>query len=173
MSNEKSKKIVEVADKKESVKLDTKKKNNKLPKILIALLVLVPGCFMIIRDYATNDKLPEGNFNAIVDIVSPEVAVEVLGKTTDGNRNVKFTVSDNEGGSALYGLCISEYETVSSALDADPDCFELVSLESQISYEVVMELPVNNDGSNTIYYAYARDNFNNISEAALVEIFAK
>jgi len=153
-------------------KVKTNNPNTNVTKlVLIIVIVLVVGIGSVygLKYLAHQRDLNSGMFNAIVDAVSPTVTAEVGEMNEDeSGKYVNVMIKDNDGGSALYGLCISEYDTIDEALDNDPDCFDNYLLNSQIYSEVSLELPL--DEVATIYYLYAKDNFGNISDNASVLI---
>ncbi len=149
--------------KKKNVK--TKNPNNKVGKVVAILVVVAAigvGFYFGNKYYEHQKNLKSGMFDAIVDAIAPTV-VATVGENNAENtgKEVSFQINDNEGGSALYGFCISEEPDIDAALDNDIECFETFLLDSNISYNLTLEIPFGD--TPTMYYAYANDNFGNVS----------
>ena len=156
---------------KKKVKTTNPNGNNitKLVIIIVAVVAVGIGSVYGLKYLAHQRDINSGMFNAIVDAVAPTITTEVGGMNEDeSGKYVSVMLSDNDGGSALYGLCISEFDTIDETLENDPECFDDYLLNSQIYSEVTLELPI--DEVSTTYYLYAKDNFGNTSEAASVVI---
>ena len=153
-------------------KVKTSNPNSNITKLVIMIVLVVVvgiGSAYGLKYLAHQRDLNSGMFNAIVDAVSPTVTAEVGEMNEDeSGKYVNVMIKDNDGGSALYGLCISEFDSVDEALENDPECFDDYLLNSQIYSEVSLEMPL--DEMSTTYYLYAKDNFGNTSEATPVVI---
>lgn len=145
--------------------------SNPTRLIILIVIVLVIGIGSVygLKYLAHQRDVNSGMFNAIVDGIAPTVEAEIGDINEDmSGRYVNVSVKDNDGGSALYGLCISDYDTVDETFENDPECFDNYLLNSQIYSELTLELPI--DEETTTYYLYAKDNFGNISEGTTVII---
>ena len=153
-------------------KIKTKNPNDNIGKLLIiTVLVIIVGIASAygLKYLSDQRDIKSGMFNAIVDGEAPVVTATVGEMNEDQTgKYVTVSIKDNDGGSALYGVCISEFDTVDETLENDPECFDNYLLNSQISSELTLELPI--DEVSTTYYLYAKDNFGNISEPASVVI---
>ena len=153
-------------------KVKTNNPNNNIGKlVIIIVLVIVIGSASAygLKYLAEQRDIKSGMFNAIVDGEAPVVTAAVGEMNEDqSGRYVTVSVKDNDGGSALYGVCISEFDTIDETLENDPECFDNYLLNSQIYSELTLELPI--DEEPATYYLYAKDNFGNISDSATVVI---
>lgn len=153
-----------------SKKIKTKNPNmdSEMKKLLIILLVIIVvgvAAYVGIHEYAKFKDDLSGEFQTIVDITAPSITA-TLSDITDAEigktKLVSFTISDQAGGSGLYGLCITIEPDVDTLVETDNECFDTFLLESNISVNLDVTMPIE-DGVSTTYYAYAKDNFGNIS----------
>ncbi len=153
-------------------KVKTKNPNDNIGKlVIIIVVVIVLGIASAygLKYLSDQRDMKSGMYNAIVDGEAP-VVIATVGEMNEDQtgKYVTVLVKDNDGGSALYGACISEFDTIDETLENDPECFDNYLLNSQISSELTLELPI--DEVSTTYYLYAKDNFGNISEPESVVI---
>ncbi len=138
--------------------------------LTFAILFLGSSTYFGIKYYNGDfDKEKDGSYNAIVDVTAPIVEVEVLEKAKDDeNVTIRVAVKDEEGGSALYGLCVTDEESIEEVKTTTPECWDTFPLLSQIEYNLEIEFPLQT--TESAYYLSAKDNFGNYSEVIRIII---